>query len=715
MTCIQLQAQYVHHEINVRIDIQTKSIDATDTIRIPASLKLNPKDTLGFYLNSNFEVKSMSPSLIISEVKSYVCNSTSDVKDKRYIINSINPNQQILIIPIHYSGKITGEIRTGAAEYARGFSEVSGIISDDGVYFANSTEWVPTINDNLFTFNLTTKIDSAWGVISQGKRTRNEKIKDKKIIRYESPNPVDEVYLVAAKWIEYNKQVENILVQAELRKPDTAMANKYLNATIDYIEMYSKLIGPYPYSKFTLVENFWETGYGMPSFTLLGEQIIRFPFILTSSYPHELLHNYWGNSVYVNSSKGNWCEGLTAYMADHLIKEQQGQANEYRRTTLQKYTDFVNESNDIPVSKFLNRNNSAEEAIGYGKSLMIYEMLRYHFGDDVFKKAISIFNFENKFKLASFSDIERSFEQVTSKDLKPFFDQWVFRKGAPTLALSNVSVSPDNGKYMIKFTISQTQKEDVFNLYIPVVFYLEGDGKATDEGSVVVNNVLLSKRSDNYLFTLEKRPLRIDVDPQFNVFRRLDNEEVPPTISQILGSKDVIMILPKNSPFIKDYTALADQWKQTQNAQGNNLEIIYDTDITEMPDKSTWIVGFDNKFAANLTVFQNYKGYLPDATLEQVETLKKTGGLVYVFKNPKNKLLTNGFLGTNKQKMVDGLKRKITHYSKYSFLGFEGDETTNKLKGEFPVTNSPLSYFIKYDGKIFQPKGKLIPRKALID
>ena len=100
---------------------------------------------------------------------------------------------------------------------------------------------------------------------------------------------------------------------------------------------YSGLIGPYPFNKFALVENFWETGYGMPSFTLLGPEIIRFPFILHSSFPHEILHNWWGNSVFVDYGTGNWCEGLTAYLADHLVEEQRGKGAEYRRGTLQKY------------------------------------------------------------------------------------------------------------------------------------------------------------------------------------------------------------------------------------------------------------------------------------------------------------------------------------------------------------------------------------------
>jgi hypothetical protein len=56
----------------------------------------------------------------------------------------------------------------------------------------------------------------------------------------------------------------------------------------------------------------------MPSFTLLGSRVIRLPFILYSSYPHEILHNWWGNSVYVDYARGNWSEGLTSYLAESI-------------------------------------------------------------------------------------------------------------------------------------------------------------------------------------------------------------------------------------------------------------------------------------------------------------------------------------------------------------------------------------------------------------
>ena len=129
------------------------------------------------------------------------------------------------------------------------------------------------------------------------------------------------MHLIAADFTEYSVQSDDVEVMAYLRTPDSNLATKYMDATERYLQLYEHMLGEYPYSKFALIENFWETGYGMPSFTLLGEQIIRFPFILESSYPHEILHNWWGNGVYLDYGSGNWSEGLTAYLADHLFRE----------------------------------------------------------------------------------------------------------------------------------------------------------------------------------------------------------------------------------------------------------------------------------------------------------------------------------------------------------------------------------------------------------
>jgi aminopeptidase N len=193
--------------------------------------------------------------------------------------------------------------------------------------------------------------------------------------RWDSGGAMDEIYLVGGPLNVFKDSAGAVETLVYLHERDASIAGKYLAATAQYIEMYRTLIGPYPYGKFALVENF----------TLLGPQIIRFPFIINSSYPHEILHNWWGNSVFVDAVAGNWCEGLTAYMADHLIQEQRGTADEYRRSTLQKYRDYVKTGRDFPLAEFRNRFSAATEAVGYGKAMMGFHALRRYVGDDAFR------------------------------------------------------------------------------------------------------------------------------------------------------------------------------------------------------------------------------------------------------------------------------------------------------------------------------------------
>jgi hypothetical protein len=60
---------------------------------------------------------------------------------------------------------------------------------------------------------------------------------------------------------------------------------------------------------------------------------------------------------------------------------------------------------------------------------------------------------------------------------------------------------------------------------------------------------------------------------------------------------------------------------------------------------------------------------------------------------------------------LPGLGRKIPHYHKYSYLAFEGDEPQNRLKGRWPVTDSPMSRLFVKDAV----RGKLKTATALVD
>jgi aminopeptidase N len=696
-------SQIILHDLYVKLSIKDKSIEVVDSVTIPKEI-IKDMSFITFSLNKNLTPESIDNSIAIKIIPE---NNTEAIFNK-YTIGITHKVKEDLLFPIKYSGTITEEISSGAAEYARGFSETNGIISDSGVYLAGSTYWVPSFDAPLLSFNLTITLKSDWNVVSQGDRIINEISGNNRIVKYQCKNPTEEVYLISAAWTEYEQKAGDVILQAFLRSPDSALASRYLEATSGYLNMYVNLIGQYPYNKFALVENFWETGYGMPSFTLLGEKIIRFPWILSTSYPHELLHNWWGNSVYVDTEKGNWCEGLTAYMADHLLKEQSGQGAEYRRTTLQKFTDYVNAENDFPVIEFRSRNNAAEEAIGYGKCLMFNHMLRKMMGDDNFIKAYQSFYKDNIYKISSFDDIEESLQKFSVNDLKPVFDQWLLRKGAPSLKLSDVYTEKAEDGFNLHFALSQTQEEEIFILDIPVAIYLEN--------KVELITVTSDNRTNSYTFRFPGEPVKIEVDPQFDVFRMLDKAEVPPSLSQIFGSSDGMIILPKSSPLLEEYKALAETWKQIQEEQGKSLQIKLDEELDEIPDnKSAWVIGFENKFAGVFTIQKDYHASFDPAQTELINTLTSEGSLVYAIPNPENNSYTIGFIGSNVKQAVPGLARLLTHYGKYSFLGFEGERPNNVLKGEFPALNSPLFYPIPCDGKYLETNATIEPAKALIE
>lgn len=254
--------------------------------------------------------------------------------------------------------------------------------------------------------------------------------------------PQDELYLIAAPFQLYRQPTPHAEAQAFLRNPDDNLAARYLDATATYLERYSQLIGPYPYAEFALVENFWATGYGMPSFTLLGPRVIRLPFILHSSYPHEILHNWWGNGVYVDYAQGNWSEGLTAYLSDHLNQELAGKGADYRRDQLKAYADYVRDNEDQPLTRFRGRHGAASQAIGYGKALMLFHMLRTELGDPVLVNGLRRFYRDNRFTEAGWAELEAAFEAESKQDLNRFFRAWTARPGAPSLALDALRSSP---------------------------------------------------------------------------------------------------------------------------------------------------------------------------------------------------------------------------------------------------------------------------------
>ncbi|RMF99362.1 MAG: M28 family peptidase, partial [Gammaproteobacteria bacterium] len=593
--------------------------------------------------------------------------------------------QGVTQLTLAYRGVIDFPLATPEEEYARGFRDTPGQIGPQGVYLAGSTLWYPYFGDDLLRFRLQARVPPGWQLISQGDGDPGGA---DAIANWDSAGPVDEIYLVGGPLLRYAAPAGNAVAEVYLHEPDDALARKYLDATARYLQMYSGLIGPYPYRKFALVENYWETGYGMPSFTLLGPQIIRFPFILTSSYPHEILHNWWGNSVFVDYASGNWAEGLTAYLADHLLKEQQGQGAAYRRDTLKRYRDFVKADRDFPLREFRSRHSAATEAVGYGKTLMGFHMLRLRLGDDAFRRSLASFYRKYRGRKASFDDLQAEFEAAGGQSLERFFREWVTLTGAARLELQDLAVERTDGVYHVRGRLRQRQRQGPFELDVPLAL-------ATDAGTQL-QTLRLDRREAAFEFTSQAQPQLLAVDPAFDLFRMLDARETAPSIGQVFGEHAVLAVLPSAASAAEQaaYRQLVSAWTSPTQA----IDFATDADIDELPpDRAAWLLGRDNRLAAGLFAAD------PVASVEiGAGGLRLAGrvvdagdSIVAVARHPGDAEKAVGWIVVGREAAFDGMARKLPHYGKYSYLGFRGDEPENFLKGEWQASDSPLRFDLR--------------------
>jgi hypothetical protein len=683
--------ELITHTLEVTLDPPAARLTVRDTVTLPPTLLTRHPQGMPFLLHHQ----------LVPQVESgpYTLEALSGTPDlSRY---GLSPPA----VPLReYRLRPTAGTWPAPARPVLRYSGSSDLVDTANVVLSGASWWVPTFGTQLLTFTMTVQLPAGWEAISQGQRTRHDEQEGQRLVRWESPQPTDEIYLIAGRFMEYAQPAASVQTYAFLRQPDAVLAATYLEATAHYLGLYSRLLGPYPYSKFALVEHVLETGYGMPSFTLLGPHVLRLPFILRSSYPHEILHNWWGNGVFVEASRGNWAEGLTAYLADHLLQEAQGQGAKYRRETLQRYRNYVQTTQDFPLTAFQTRHTSAAQAVGYGKALMLWHMLRLELGDALFLQGLQQFYATYRFQRATFDDLIQTFMAVSGRALQPFFTQWLERPGAPSLTLQ---VTP-LGQNLGRIELQQGHEALPYLLTVPVALTYAGDTSAR------MQYVLLNTRAASFDITDFAALQRVDVDPACDLFRRLDRREMPPALGQLFGADRVLLVLPLDAADGIPATAwrnFAAVWQRSNPA----IALVREDALTTLPrDSAVWVLGANNRWRQSLAASLAAYGAGVQETVISFSTTqvpRADQSFVFVVSHSDNPEFAIGWIGAAHADALQGLARKLPHYGTYSYLAFAGSAPVNTVQGQWPTRNSPLVWIAP--GAPTASTGTLPPRLPL--
>ncbi|MHC1728496.1 MAG: M1 family metallopeptidase [Syntrophobacteraceae bacterium] len=668
-----LGAPICHHTLSLEIQPGRNLLLVQDTIQIePAQ-----KGGLTLLLAEHTRITSI---LVNGAASEYFLRSG------RLTIPPASPDHGISSVTIEYEAVFNDPIPQDPASFDNPGFGVTASITEKGTFLLPDSGWYPRLQDSRE--NLKIKVTAPAGIyaVTAGELTGHEDKEGKSISTWKVGDIGQGVALSAGRYIVRSRMAGKVPVYTYFSSETDSLSETYLKAAASQIEFYESLHGPYPFPKFAVVENFFPTGYGFPSYTLLGKTVLRLPFIPQTSLRHEVAHSWWGNGVLVDYDSGNWCEGLTTYVADYLSRETESaeEGKLYRQQILQEYAALAATGEDFPLSGFTSRTSPSTKAIGYGKAAFVFHMIRQRLGDEPFWRSLRQLFKERLLMKTSWEDIRDVFVRTggwDSKEARLFFDRWISRGGAPVLKLQNVQAREGSDGWKVTGTLLQDPPYYVLDISLRL---RSSEDKNADSRVRINGNAL------NYSVQSPKAPEQLAVDPDFDIFRLLYPEEIPAVVNSVKGSKKLVAVV-SDSASPEDEKILAFLLASLNQA---NTAILHEKEANPGKNSTADYLFFGVPRSDEL---KSLLASSPqEVTISSEKFLVKGSAgsdcLFTVFSDTLRGGLTAIFLpaaGTSRS-AVEATARKITHYGKYSYLAFS--RGVIQAKGISNITHSPLIF-----------------------
>jgi hypothetical protein len=246
----------------------------------------------------------------------------------------------------------------------------------------------------------------------------------------------------------------------------TGRARSLAEQAHSILQFYASVVGESPYPNFTLAvtENELPGGHSPAYFAVL-HQVLPTAQILWRNDPvnfenfpsfyiaHELAHQWWGQGVGWKNYHEQWLsEGFAQYFAA-LYAEKSLDPNVFAAVLRQMRRSGIDNSPQGPIYLgyrlgHIRGERQVFRALVYNKAAMVLHMLRRLVGEDPFFWGVRRFYSEWRFKKAGTDDLRVAMEAATGRDLRPFFDAWVFGSKIPRLSFSYRS--PDANTVIVK-------------------------------------------------------------------------------------------------------------------------------------------------------------------------------------------------------------------------------------------------------------------------
>ncbi|MBB49028.1 MAG: hypothetical protein CMJ33_10935 [Phycisphaerae bacterium] len=404
---------------------------------------------------------SLHPGAVIEEV---MVDGITLPPSRPGLLEDLPDNASVVM---RWRGRHVEDVEAGEVEGAIHNLSVRAHAAQDGVFLSSGSSWHPQPLDErgvpqLRMMSLEIEPIEGWSLIASGDPSIEQDPLEA-VWNWRTPRPVSGMSLAGNRHGRTTRNVDTahgqVMVVLQVSDSNLDKSGHYLDAAERYLTTYCRLLGPYPFERFTIVENFFSSGFAFPGFTLLGPRVIAMaPRSLKPGYlDHELVHAWWGNGVYVDPTDGNWCEALTSFCTNYgrrWLEEGPDAARSYRRGIINQVS-LDPDLDDGPLGDFGRGGLRVNRFVGYQKGSFVIMMLQDVLDDDVSPARFEDSRIWDMMRSLAKTHMGERIDwrviqdaaEATRPDrpegwLDPFFDRWVRKHTRPRTTPTMTACSP---------------------------------------------------------------------------------------------------------------------------------------------------------------------------------------------------------------------------------------------------------------------------------
>lgn len=328
------------------------------------------------------------------------------------------------------------------------------------------------------------------------------------------------ISFVIGKYTKISDTYNNIPLGYYVYPGKESIVPKAYGKTKEMMRIFEELTQiPFPYNKYdqTIVAKFNFGGMENITATTMADSEIFFANFefgragVEDLVSHELAHSWFGDLVTCDNWAELWLnEGFATFMEAAYREKMYGRADYIRKINgdAQQFLtdDAVNKNRHGLYNQLARPDDSIFDSTTYQKGGAVIHTLRETIGDAAFWKAIGIYLNRHKFKNVQTPDLQKVMEEVSGKDLKWFFAQWVYGGGSPKI---EVTQKYDLKTKTLKLFVKQNQKEDGLTAS---AFILPMEIEIKTAKGTKLEKVEITKREQEFSFKTDNKPTSIKFD-----------------------------------------------------------------------------------------------------------------------------------------------------------------------------------------------------------